>query len=49
MALWLAEAVGVSRPATRQLVNRLAEHGIVERKHNPEDRRVALVECAPGV
>lgn len=45
----LAEAVGVSRPAASQLVDRLAEHGIVERRHDPEDRRVVLVEYAPGM
>jgi DNA-binding MarR family transcriptional regulator len=45
----LAGAVGVSRPAASQLVDRLAEHGIVERRHDPEDRRVVLVEYAPGM
>ena len=40
----LAEAVGVSAPAASQLVDRLAEHGMVERRHDPEDRRVVLVD-----
>lgn len=45
----LAEAVGVSPPAASQLVDRLAEHGMVERAHAPEDRRVVLVDYVPGM
>ena len=45
----LAEAVGVSRPAASQLVDRLAEHGMVERRQDSADRRVVLVEYAPGM
>jgi DNA-binding MarR family transcriptional regulator len=45
----LAETVGVSRPAASQLVDRLAEHGMVERRHDPADRRVVLVDYAPGM
>lgn len=44
----LAEALGVSRPAATQLVDRLVEHGIVERHHDPEDRRIVMVDYAPG-
>ena len=44
----LAEVVGVSPPAATQLVDRLAEHGIVERRHDPKDRRIVLVDYTPG-
>lgn len=44
----LAEIVGVSPPAATQLVDRLAEHGIVERRHDPKDRRIVLVDYTPG-
>lgn len=43
----LAEEAGVSQPAASQLVDRLAEHGMVERRHAEEDRRVVLVDYAP--
>lgn len=42
----LAEALGVSRPAVTQLVDRLARFGLVERRPDPEDRRVVLVDFA---
>jgi DNA-binding MarR family transcriptional regulator len=45
----LAETVGVSPPAASQLVDRLVEHGMVERRHAPEDRRVVLVDYVPGM
>ncbi len=45
----LAEVLGVSRPAATQLVDKLVEHGMVERRHDPEDRRVVLVDYAPGM
>ena len=45
----LAEVLGVSRPAATQLVDKLAEHGMVERHHDPEDRRVVLVDYVPGM
>jgi DNA-binding MarR family transcriptional regulator len=45
----LACTVGVSRPAASQLVDRLAEHGMVERRHDPADRRVVLVDYVPGM
>jgi DNA-binding MarR family transcriptional regulator len=43
----LVEALGVSPPAATQLVARLVEHGMVERRHGTEDRRVVLVDYAP--
>lgn len=45
----LAEALGVSPPAATQLVDRLVEHGMVERRHDPEDRRVVLVDYVDGM
>lgn len=45
----LAEAVGVSPPAVSQIVDRLSEHGMVERRHDPSDRRVVLVDYVPGM
>ena len=45
----LAEVLGVSRPAATQLVDKLVEHGMVERRHDPEDRRVVLVDYVPGM
>src|ERR687891_988332 len=35
----LAEELGVSPPAATQLVDRLAEHGMVDRHNDAEDRR----------
>ena len=45
----LAGKVGVSSSAVTQLVNHLEEHKIVERRQDPEDRRVVLVDYAPGM
>ncbi len=45
----LAEALGVSSPAVTQLVNHLEEHGMVQRSHDPVDRRVVLVDYVPGM
>jgi DNA-binding MarR family transcriptional regulator len=45
----LAEVLGVTRPAATQLVDKLVEHGMVERRHDPEDRRVVLVDYVPGM
>lgn len=42
----LAEALGVSRPAVTQLVDRLVRYGLVERRPNPADRRVVMVDFA---
>lgn len=45
----LAEAVGVTPPAASKLVDSLSEHGMIERRHDPADRRVVLVDYAPGM
>ena len=45
----LAEVVGVTPPAASQLVDRLSEHGMVERRPDPADRRVVLVDYVPGM
>jgi DNA-binding MarR family transcriptional regulator len=45
----LAEVLGVSPPAATQLVDRLVEHGMVERRHDPADRRVVLVDYVPAM
>ncbi len=45
----LAELLGVSSPAVTQLVDRLVEIGMVERRHDTKDRRVVLVDYVPGM
>ena len=45
----LAETLGVSRPAATRLVDKLVEHGMVERRHDADDRRVVLVDYVPGM
>ncbi len=45
----IAETLGVSRPAATQLVDKLSEHGMIERRHDPADRRVVLVDYVPGM
>ena len=45
----LAEELEISPPAATQLVDKLAEHGMVDRHHDPEDRRVVLVDYVPGM
>ncbi len=45
----LAGVGGVSSPAVTQLVNHLEEHKIVQRRHDPSDRRVVLVDYTPGM
>ena len=45
----LAEELGVSPPAATQLVDRLAEHGMVRRRNDPSDRRVVLVDYVEGM
>ena len=45
----LASLLGVSSPAVTQLVNHLEEHKMVQRRHDPSDRRVVLVDYAPGM
>jgi DNA-binding MarR family transcriptional regulator len=45
----LAEELGVSPSAATQLVDKLAEHGMVNRHHDPADRRVVLVDYVAGM
>ena len=45
----LAEELEVSPPAATQLVDRLAEHGMVHRHNDPADRRVVLVDFVEGM
>ena len=45
----LAEELEVSPPAATQLVDRLAEHGMVQRRNDPADRRVVLVDYVKGM
>jgi DNA-binding MarR family transcriptional regulator len=45
----LAEELEVSPPAATQLVDRLAEHGMVHRLNDPADRRVVLVDYVEGM
>ena len=45
----LAEELEVSPPAATQLVDKLAEHGMVHRHNDPADRRVVLVDYVEGM
>jgi DNA-binding MarR family transcriptional regulator len=45
----LAGELGVSPPAATQLVDKLAEHGMVDRHNDPADRRVVLVDYVAGM
>ena len=45
----IAETLGVSRPAATQLVDKLSEHGVIQRRHDPADGRVVLVDYVPGM
>ena len=45
----LAEELEVSPPAATQLVDKLAEHGMVDRHTDPEDRRDVLVDYVAGM
>ena len=45
----LAEELEVSPPAATQLVDTLAEHGMVGRHNDPADRRVVLVDYVEGM
>jgi DNA-binding MarR family transcriptional regulator len=45
----LAEELAVSPPAATQLVDKLAEHGMVGRHSDPADRRVVLVDYVEGM
>jgi DNA-binding MarR family transcriptional regulator len=44
----LAHRLGVSAPAASLLVDRMAEHGMVERRRDTEDRRVVWVQLTPA-
>jgi DNA-binding MarR family transcriptional regulator len=43
----IAEAVGLSLPAVSKLTRELEDHGLVERREDPGDRRRTLVELSP--
>lgn len=43
----LADALGVSLPAASSLVRELAEHGLLQRREDPADRRRTVVDLAP--
>ena len=45
----IAEVLGVFRPAATRLVDGLSEHGMIERRHDPDDRRMVFVDYAPGM
>ncbi|CAN5865091.1 hypothetical protein BH18ACT11_BH18ACT11_28400 [soil metagenome] len=45
----LAEELEVSPPAATQLVDRLAEHGMVHRHNDQADRRIVLVDYVEGM
>jgi DNA-binding MarR family transcriptional regulator len=44
----IAEFMGVSRQAMSQLLNEMAEAGLIEFAPDPKDRRAQLVRFAPG-
>ena len=43
----LSESLCLRHHSTVELVNRLAEHGAVARRHGEEDRREVLIELTP--
>lgn len=43
----LAASEGVTQPAMTQLVSRLADSGLVERRADPDDGRVVYVQLTP--
>src|ERR687898_1239711 len=45
----LAEELGVSPPAATQLVDKLAEHGMVDRHNDPADRRGGFFDYLAGM
>src|ERR671911_1540191 len=45
----LAEELEVSPPAATQLVDKLAEHGMVDRHNDPADRRGVFVDYVGGM
>lgn len=44
----LAQRIGISGPSATGLVDRLEKLGYVERRPNPDDRRVVLVSLTPA-
>ena len=42
----LAEQLGISRPATTALTDRLADQHLIVRSHDPDDRRVVRVRLS---
>src|SRR5262249_709318 len=40
----LAEGLGIRHNSTVELINRLIMNGLVERRHNPRDRREVLID-----
>ena len=45
----LAEELEISPPAATRFVDRVAEHGMAERRHDPTDGRVVLVDYVEGI
>jgi DNA-binding MarR family transcriptional regulator len=44
----IAETVGLSLPAVSKLTRELEDHGLVERREDPADRRRTLVDLGPA-
>lgn len=44
----LAQAVGLSPPATSEMIDRLVEEGLVARAVNPTDRRQVVIQLTPA-
>jgi DNA-binding MarR family transcriptional regulator len=44
----LAESLGISVASATGIVSRMEDHGLVERRHDSDDRRVVMVHPAQG-
>jgi DNA-binding MarR family transcriptional regulator len=44
----LAHSLGIGVSAATGLVDRLVDHGLVQRQHDQNDRRIVLVEATPS-